>query len=405
VETPSGPPVRLRKGEERRLLKGHPWVFANEVDSDLRVHAPGDVVDVVDSGARWVGRGTVNPHALIAVRLFSVRPADPAGPSPETLAARVAAADGYRQAVLRPRPAAYRVVHGEADFLPGLVVDRYGDVLVLQALTAGIDRRLETICDVLEARFSPRAIVARNDSPLRTMEGLEPCTRVIRGSCGGPVHLEEVPGPGLEPLTIEINPLGGQKTGAFLDQRANLAATTLLMAGASVLDLFCHDGFWSLGAGRAGARSVLGIDASAAAVERAAALASGNRLGDVCTFRKDDVFHSLRALRTGGGLYDVVLLDPPGFIKKRSRFAEGLKGYVTVNQRAMRLVRPGGWLVSSSCSHHLDRQAFRRMLVTAAAIARRRLRLVEMRGARADHPVLPAVPETDYLKCAVCQVL
>jgi 23S rRNA (cytosine1962-C5)-methyltransferase len=405
VDISHRPPVKLRKGEERRLLKGHPWVFSNEVESDLRVHAPGDVVDVVDARGHWMGRGTVNPHALIAVRLYSVRPAEAAGPDPETLATRLEAADSYRRALLRPLPEAYRVVHGEADFLPGLVVDRYNDVLVVQALTAGIDRRLENVCDILEERFSPRAIIGRNDSPVRALESLDLHAEVLRGSCDGAVWLEETPAPGLKALMVEIDPLHGQKTGAFLDQRANLSAAVSLMRSASVLDLFCHDGFWSLGAGRAGARSVLGIDSSAAAVERATALAARNELGAVCSFRREDVFQSLRDGKAGATLFDVVLLDPPAFIKKRARFAEGLKGYVTVNQRAMRLVRPGGWLVSSSCSHHLDRQAFRQMLVTAAGVARRCLRLVEMRGARADHPVLPAVPETDYLKCAICQVL
>jgi 23S rRNA (cytosine1962-C5)-methyltransferase len=397
--------VVLRKGEERRLLKGHPWVFSNEVASALKAHAPGDIVDVVDARGRPVGRGTVNPHALIAVRLFSNHPARPAGPDAETLQLRLRAANRYRSRVLRPLPAAYRVVHGEADFLPGLVVDRYGEVLVLQALTAGIDRRLALICDLLADLFRPRAIVVRNDNPMRTLEGLPLDAAVARGSLGAELVLEEIPGPGLQPLLIEIDPLAGQKTGAFLDQRANLAAALPLVREAAVLDLFCHEGFWSLGAARAGAARVTGIDSSAAAAARATSLARRNRLDAVCSFHREDVFVALRRLRDEQALFDTVFLDPPAFIKRRARIAEGIKGYVTVNARAMRLIAPGGWLVSSSCSHHLDRDAFRRMLVTAAGAAHRRLRLVEMRGARADHPTLPAVPETDYLKCAVCQVL
>ncbi len=397
--------MRLRKNEERRLLRGHPWVFANEVASSLREHAPGDVVDVVDWRGRPVGRGTVNPHALIAVRLFSTAPAPPAGPDPETLARRLAEADALRRAALRPLPPAYRLAHGEADFLPGLVVDRYGDVLAVQALTAGMDRRLEAVADALMALLSPRAVVARNDAPVRALEGLPASVRVMRGSLAGPVALEEALAPGRDPLRLEVDVLAGQKTGAFLDQRANLAAALPLVEGASVLDLCCYDGSWSLAAARAGARSCLGLDSSQEALQRAAATAAHNGLGDRCRFQREDLFDGLRRLRQEGERFQVVFLDPPAFVKRRARLAEGIKGYITANRRAMELLEPGGWLVTSSCSHHLDRANFRDMLRTAAFQARRTLRWLELRGARADHPVLAAAPETEYLKCAIAQVL
>jgi 23S rRNA (cytosine1962-C5)-methyltransferase len=307
--------------------------------------------------------------------------------------------------VLSPLPAAYRLAHGEADFLPGLVVDRYDDVLVVQALTAGMDRRQGLVASVLAELLAPRAIVARNDSPMRALEGLEEAVEVLQGHLDGPVLVSETPAHELPPLRLEIDVLTGQKTGAFLDQRANLEAAVGLAAGARILDLCCHDGFWSLAAGRAGARACLGLDASAPAIARARRNADANQLAGICTFQEEDLFDGLRRLQGAGARFEVVFLDPPAFIKRRARIAEGIKGYVTVNRRAMELIPPGGWLVASSCSHHLDREGFCAMLQTAAGQARRTLRFVELRGARADHPVLAAVPQTEYLKCAICQVL
>ena len=402
---PAGPPVALRPREDRRVRAGHPWIFSNEIASPLGDHAPGDVVDVVDARGAPVGRGTISPSTLIAVRLFSHAPDAPAGPDRATLRARLQAAADHRRRLLQPLPEAHRLVHAEGDFIPGLVVDRYGPVLAVQAMTAALDRRVDLICDLLEELFAPRAVVLRHDAPLRALEGLPLERRVARGHLDSPVPLVDVPGTGMAPLALEVDVLAGQKTGAFLDPRANRAAVLPLLEGGRVLDLFCHEGAWSLAAARAGATAVTGIDASEPAIARARAAAARNGVADVCSFAVADAFDAATACLDRGETYDAVLVDPPAFVRRRARLAEGLKGYRTINERAVRLVRPGGWLVTSSCSHHVGREVFRAVLTEAAQRAGRRLRLLEMRGQPVDHPVLLAAPETEYLKCAVCQVL
>ena len=381
--------LTLRRGHDHRLRGGHPWVFSNEIAALDGPAAPGAAVEIVAADGQRLGTGYYNPHSLIAARLLTRR--NESIDTSEFFITSLQKALEYRRR-LGGDLEALRLVHGESDALPGLVVDRYGDVLSVQLLTKGMDVRRELLVAALRELFAPRAIVARNDSATRELEGLPRGMELLHGEAPEPVVVA------INGLHFAVDILGGQKTGLFLDQRENCRRLQGLVQGVEVLDLFCYAGAWSQHAASYGAARVTGVDASAAAVRQAEANARLNGLADRCHFVAADVFDFLREQR--GRRYGTVILDPPAFIKSRKHLAEGLKGYLTVNRRALEMVAPGGVLVTCSCSHHLDRPTFLAILAQAAQQARRNVRLVEMRGQASDHPVLPACPETDYLKCA-----
>jgi 23S rRNA (cytosine1962-C5)-methyltransferase len=368
-------------------------VFSNEIASLDGPANPGAAVAVVAEDGQPIGTAYYNPHSLIAARLLSRR--SETIDTPEFFLAALHKALAYRQRICGDLDT-LRLVHGEGDGLPGLVVDRYRDILSVQLLTAGMDLRREAIMVALRALFSPRAIIGRNDSASRQLEGLPRSTEVLYGENPGAVTVM------LNGLHMTADIMTGQKTGLFLDQRENCRRLEGLVQGMEVLDLFCYAGAWSLHAAHYGAGHVTGVDVSAAAVQQAEANARLNNLDGNCRFLAADVFDFLREQR--GRRYGAVILDPPAFIKSRKHLEEGKKGYLTVNRRALEMVAPGGFLVSCSCSHHLDRATFLTLIAQAAHQSRRTVRLVEMRGQAADHPVLPACPETDYLKCAVLYV-
>lgn len=388
--------IKLKKNEERRVIGGHPWIFSNEIEGGPGGLTPGQVVEVQDWRGRFVGRGYANPRSLITVRLLTRNPATMI--DRDFFRRRLADALAYRRSVI-PDDTSYRLVFGEGDFLPGLIVDRYRDYLVIQSLTAGIEQWLEVIADLLEELVSPAAIILRNDSPVRNLEGLPLENRVLRGHLPGPVEAREYG------LRFSVNLLEGQKTGFFLDQRENRAVLEGLCRGRRVLDCFSYVGAWALHAARGGAREVIGLDASAAAVQDATENARLNGLGGCCEFRRGDVFDELKRLAASGERFDCVVLDPPAFVKSKVKLKEGLKGYREINLRALKLIPEGGWLVTSSCSYHVDRNTFMAIIAEAAADAGRRVRLMEYRSQAKDHPVNPAVPETEYLKCAFLQVI
>ncbi|MBI5190412.1 MAG: class I SAM-dependent rRNA methyltransferase [Nitrospirae bacterium] len=385
--------LRLKKKEDRRIRRGHPWVFSNEVETPLPGFEPGEPVVVEDYLGKPVGTGYVNPRSLIAVRLVS-RKVEEVGP--ELIRERVLAARAFRDR-LYPGRDTYRAFYSESDFLPGLVVDRYAGWLSVQSLTAGMERMMPMVLDVLGEVYGPDGIVLRNDSKLREMEGLPLVREAVRGTYDGPVEA------GFAGLRMMVDLMEGQKTGFFLDQVDNYSLLGSISEGAKALDLFCHTGAWAISAMKAGAAEVTGVDSSAQALGVAYENAGLNGAGDSVEFVKSDVFDYLKGL--GGRRFDVVVVDPPAFVKSRTRIAEGLKGYTDLNVRAMKAVRPGGFMVSCSCSHHVDRETFREMLRLAASGAGRTVRLLEMRSQSRDHPVLLAVPETEYLKCALVQVL
>jgi 23S rRNA (cytosine1962-C5)-methyltransferase len=348
-------------------------------------------VEVQDSMGRSVGNGYFNPHSLIAVRLLSRtgQPIDLA-----FFVGRIRQADDLRKRLFKEEKA-YRAVFSEADGLPGLIVDRYENNIVLQVTTAGMERWLSTICEALIDLFRPKAIVARNDTAIRELEGLKLEKRVLYGKIESPTVITK------NGLEFELDLLEGQKTGFYLDQSENYAKLQGLVTGGTVLDSFCYNGGWSLHAARYGAQKVIGLDSSEKAIGWAKANARRNGLEDRCEFRKADLFDDLGNQISMGIQYEAIILDPPAFIKSKAKQSEGLRGYREINRRAMALIKPGGILITCSCSYHLDREGFQKVLSQAAQDAGRTARLLEFRSQSRDHPILLSIPETEYLKCAI----
>jgi len=353
----------------------------------------GDHVVVQDHRGMPIGVGLYNPQSLIAVRLYArhVRPIDA-----DLFRDRIDMALALRRRIL-PVEVTYRVVHGEGDHLPGIVIDRYGDYLSAQSLTAGIERRIEQILDILEERLAPRGIVCRRDSQARALEGLPLLAPIERGEVPDRV---EVPYEGLV-LTSDLR--HGQKTGEFLDQRENRKRVARESNGRHVLDLYCYTGLFSLHCCMAGAASVLGIDSSATAIERARMNAERNAPGRGVTFREDEVERALEGLAREDARFDMIVLDPPALVRSKKALAEGARKYVAINSAALRLLRPGGTLATGTCSHHVDATAFLEILRAAAKHARTELRLVEVLGQSRDHPVLLSARETSYLTMVMAE--
>lgn len=350
---------------------------------------------LADHSGKYVATGYANPHSLIAFRVITRTHEEiDAG----LIRERVAAAKALRERFY-PGRKTLRVFYSESDFLPGLIVDRYGDWLSVQSLTAGCERLLPLILDSLREIYRPSGIVLRNDSGLRALEGLPIEKKVAAGEYAGPIEVE-LPG-----LRLFVDPMEGQKTGFFLDQVDNYRLLDDIAPEADALDLFCHTGAWALSAAKRGAARCTGVDSSEAALSLAGRNAGINGLEDRVEFVREDVFKAMKRLRADGKRFGVVVSDPPAFVKSRARLAEGVRGYRDLNTRVMELVREGGFLISCSCSYHLDKNAFLDVLRESAAGAGRTLRLIEMRSQSRDHPVLLAAPETEYLKCALLQVL
>jgi 23S rRNA (cytosine1962-C5)-methyltransferase len=381
--------VALRRNEERRLLEGHPWIFSNEIAEVRGAPAAGDLVELISATGKMLGVGFYNPTSLIAVRRLSPHMAEPNAAFFHTRLARCLELRSW----LYPAQTSYRLVHGESDGLPGLVIDRYNEYLAIQTFSCGMDRLLPIICDQLEALFHPAGIVERNESPLRDLENLPRRTGILRGTVGPTVHCE------LD-VRFTVHPLEGQKTGFFLDQRENRLLLRRYCPGMTVLDAFCNDGGFALHAARAGATSVEALDVSAEAIERARANAELNGLSNV-RFEVADVFDTLKSMGESGRKFDIVALDPPSFTRSRKNVASARRGYRDLNAAAMRVLKKGGILLSASCSHHITEETFLDAISEAGRRSGRELQLLDWRGAAPDHPVLPQVPETRYLKCAV----
>ena len=385
----------LRKNQDRRVRGGHPWIFSNEVATLEGAPAPGDLVEVADVRGAFLGRAYYNPQSLICARLVT-RKRDEV--DADLFVKRMERAVRLREAAL-PGESALRVVYGESDFLPGLVVDRYGDHLAVQVLTLGMELRQDLVREALERVFAPRGVVRVADSPLRTLEGLPLERGVWWGEVPERVEVE------LEGFRVEADLLHGQKTGLFLDQRLNRRVAESRAAGKRVLDLFCYQGEWAMHAARGGAASVLAVDSSEPALAAAARNLERNGLADRVGLRRGDVFDVLRQLERAGERFGLVILDPPALVKSRKHLAAGARAYRELNRAAMALLEEEGVLMSCSCSHHLDDALFHQVLLESARAAHRPFRVVEWRAESPDHPQLLAVPETHYLKCAVLQAV
>ncbi len=396
--------LRLKKKEDRRIRRGHPWAFSNEFEEIPHGLVPGEIVRVADYAGRIVGEGYANPHTLIAVRLLT------RGEEPFTTALlkkRIWDAKALRERFYPSRcgsgngsAGSWRAVYSESDFLPGLIVDKYKDWLCVQVSTQGMERLLPDVLDALKEVYNPAGIILRNDSKLRALEGLQTEKKVVFGEYAGRTEI------GLDGLRMRADLLEGQKTGFFLDQADNYSMLENISRGSEVLDLFCHTGAWGISALLAGANGAVFVDSS----EGALAMAGENaELNGFCTnteFVREDALKALKRFADEGRRFDVVVADPPAFIKSRQKIAEGLRGYRDLNARCLRLVRPGGFLITCSCSHHLSRENFLEMLRAAASAASgRATRIIETRSQSKDHPVLLAAPETEYLKCTLVQVI
>ena len=385
--------VILKNKEERRIVAGHPWAFSNEVRETKGTPAAGDVVELVAASGLSLGVGLYNPHSLIAFRLLSTTIVEI---DRDFFLARISAARDLRER-LYPGETAYRLVHGEGDFLTGLIIDRFNDQFAVQTFSLGMEQRLPVICEVLRELFSPSCIIARNESPLRALENLPSERAVLYGEPSSTLITER----GLR-YTVDLRE--GQKTGFYLDQKENRGVLERLSRGADVLDAFCNDGGFALSAARGGARSVLGIDISAEAVARARANAILNGVENV-SFDEGDVFDRLRGLAESGRKFDILVLDPPSFTRSRKNVQAAKKGYRTLHLAALPLIPRGGLLMTASCSHHILPEVFQEIVDDAARKEGRQLQLLEWRGAGPDHPVLPSVPETRYLKLGLYRVL
>jgi len=388
--------IILKRGEDKRIRGGHPWVFSNEIMEFKGDKTPGCTVEVHDFGDCYIGTGYYNPSSLIAVRLMTRRQVDI---DTETFFRdRIEKAVAYRRSRY-PGLKSFRAVYSEADFLPGLIVDKYDDCLSVQFLTKGIDARKHLIVPALIDLFSPRGIVGRNDSAGRILEGLDQGMEILFGQVPETVEIRE------NSLRFQVDLLKGQKTGHFLDQKENHQMLEGISKGKDVLDCFCYTGSWGLHAAHYGAASVSFVDVSERALALAKSSAELNGLATTLYFESADVFDRLRSLRSMGDSFDLIVLDPPAFIKSRKTLKEGEKGYLTINRRAMEILRGGGYLVTCSCSYHMGREMFREVLVKAARLAGREMRLLETRAQAADHPVLLNVPESEYLKCFLLQAI
>lgn len=391
------PRVFLLPGRDKRLKGGHPWVYSNEVrlDDEAKSVAPGTVVTLHRTDGKPLGVGTFNPHCLIAFRLWAEAPGTTIDGA--FIAARLGGALALRQR-LYAAPF-YRLVHGDADGLPGIVVDRFADTVVVQTATAGADALLPMILEALDSVVAPKAIVLRNDGAFRRLEDLPETVAVVSGEVTPPIDVVE------DGLTFVADPLAGQKTGWFFDQRPNRAAVAALVRpDDQVLDVYCHSGAFAIAAAAAGAGDTVAIDRSEPALALARQSAEKNRVGDRCTLVRGDAFAELERLATEKRKFDIVFADPPAFAKSRRDLKSGLKGYRKLARLVAPLVRSGGFLSISSCSHNVDSETFCREIATGITRGGRFARILRSAGAGADHPVHPFLPESAYLKSLLLQL-
>jgi 23S rRNA (cytosine1962-C5)-methyltransferase len=390
------PELRLKRGEDRRLAAGHLWVFSNEVDTartPLTAFEPGALCRIVSDRDKFMGYAYVNPRSLISARILGRSIAHP--PDKSLFVHRLQVAQSLRRS-LYPKPF-YRLVYGESDGLPGLVLDRFGDVIVGQIATAGMEALRPAIEAAVKKVIAPTALIWKNDAGVREMEGLPNYVETVFGSAPETVVVEE------GGVNFQV-PLGsGQKTGWFFDQAANRLAVRKYVGGARVLDVFSYLGAWGLGALKAGATEATCVDSSATALEHLQASAAANGLKP--NVIKGDAFDALEKLHAEGRRFDVVIVDPPAFIKRKKDVPKGEAAYKRLNQLAMQLLDRDGILVSCSCSYHLEPDHLLTAIQRGARHLGRFAQVVEVGGQAPDHPIHPAIPETRYLKAFFCRVV
>ena len=391
--------ITLKKGEGRTIKAGGLWIFDNEIESIMGRFKNGDIVTVHDFDGYPMGRGYINQNSKIRIRLMTRNVHQEI--DRDFLTMRLQNAWDYRKKTVDTDSC--RIVFGDADFLPGLVIDKFSDVLVVQSLALGIDRFKEQIVEILKEILKAdgiwiRGVYERSDAKERKKEGMERIKGFIGDEFDTKVPIVE------NGVKYIVDVKDGQKTGFFLDQKYNRLAMQKLCKDAKVLDCFTHTGSFALNAGIAGAKSVLGVDASEFAVAQASQNAELNHLSDKVRFECHDVFELLPELEKSGETYDVVILDPPAFTKSRNTMKNAMKGYREINMRGLKLVKDGGYLATCSCSHFMDYENFTKVIGQAARSAHKRLRQVEFRTQSPDHPILWAADESYYLKFYIFQV-
>ena len=389
--------VYLKKGQERRLNQGHLWIYSNEIDtqkSPIKDFHAGDQVVVTSSQGKPLGLAYINPHSLIAARLFS---RDTSVLLDKSLFVhRIKIALSLRERVF-DKPY-YRLIFGESDLLPGVVVDRFNDILVVQITTAGVEKQREALIDALDKVLKPSTIVLRNDVKMREMEELELYSEVVHGSLNGLVTVEE------NQTQFQVDLLKGQKTGWFYDHRMNRARVQHYAKGMRVLDLFSYAGAWGLEAATAGASEVYCVDASEQALDWLDKSAEKNGFSNITSIQ-GNVFDVLKHLREEREKFDIVIVDPPAFIKRKKDFKEGMNAYRRVNQMAMQLCNRDAILVSASCSYHMAADSLLQQVQGSARHLDRFVQMLEQGHQSPDHPVHPAMPETAYIKSFMTRVL
>jgi 23S rRNA (cytosine1962-C5)-methyltransferase len=388
------PILRFAKGRSRRFRAGHPWVFSNEIEMNAEAKAlpPGTLVTLMDAGDEKLGSATFNPHSLIAARMLSRRWDQPIDAG--FLVSRLRAAMALRDTFF-PTPH-YRLIHSEADGLPGLVVDRYGDVLAVQVNSAGMERLTPLLLEALSEALAPRAILLKNDSPVRGLEGLPLEQKVALGAIDGPVELVENGCRFLADLTE------GQKTGWFFDQRDNRAFMAALSKGRRMLDVYTYAGGFAVQAAMAGAAQVVAVDRSDQSLELAALAAKLNNVAITCV--RAEAFAEMARLSAADERFGVVVVDPPAFVKSKKDVQAGAKGYRKMVRLAAPLVEPGGFLLAASCSHHMPLDLFSDEVAHGLGQADRSGRILRRAGAGPDHPLHPMLPESAYLKAVILQL-
>ncbi|MBS1779774.1 MAG: class I SAM-dependent rRNA methyltransferase [Bacteroidetes bacterium] len=385
----------LRKKAGDRVANGHPWVFANELgDSDGEYEA-GDIVELYSYNGSFIGKGYVNPASQIRIRLLSRNKSEEI--NDEFFYNRINEAWAYRQSIGYIENC--RLIFGEADGLPALIIDKFNDYLVLQTLALGIDKWKPAIVDALQKIFKPKGIYERNDVPVRELEGLAQQKGFLSEPFDTNIILNE------NGLKFHVDIENGQKTGYFLDQQDNRRAIQHIVKGADVLEAFCYTGTFSLHAAHYGAKSVLGLDISENAVKTARRNAELNGLQDICKFDAVNAFDVLKQWGKDNRRYDVVMIDPPAFTKSRENIQKAITGYKEINLRSMKLTKPGGFLVTASCTNLVPPDMFLKIIDMAAKDAKRKIRQVTWQTQASDHPILWHVPSTQYLKFLIVQVM
>ncbi len=386
--------VYLKLGIKKRVENNHPWVYANEVDHIDGDYLPGEIVCVYNHKEKFLGKGYINPKSLILVRILTHDINQEI--NEDFFKNRILKAYEYRKKIMDTTSC--RIIFGEADELPGLIVDKFNDYLSIQTLTLGIDQYKDLIVKLLIEMFQPKGIYERNDNSVRLLEGLEEKKGFLYQQFD-PITIMSENG-----VKFYVDIAGGQKTGSFLDQKENHAAIKPFMHGATVLDCFTHTGGFALHGACYGAKQVDAIDISESALELAKKNAQLNNVENKINFICANVFDLLKTYTEEKKEYDVVILDPPAFTKSAKKIMNAYRGYKEINLRGMKLVKPGGFLVTSSCSHYMSPELFKEMLHEAAKDAHRKVREVEFRTQAKDHPILWGYDESLYLKCFILQI-